>query len=470
MRTWYFLAPIAGVLASAAIAAVPFPTVTGPIAVTAAPGDPSRNYPFFATQFDLAARGYVEEEFFLSGTANRYNTTLTSTTTAVILDGGHPYKTRLIVRRPASSAGFNGVAIVEWINVTNGFDAENTWFQIHEHVLRSGYAWVGVSAQRAGVNALRTWSPSRYGTLDVSQRNANLETITDDSLSYDILSQAVQALRARVGADPLGGLAPQLVLATGHSGSAVRLAAYANSIDPLAGVVDAFALHSSTGQIMGTDLRVPVWKMLAEYDVVREAAVRRPDDAFLSTWEVAGASHVDSESWLSRVFLQLRDRGSALELALACAHMPPGSEVPFRYPFAAGLDHLVGWARDGIPMPPSPRIEVIPGSPATIVRNALGLAMGGIQLSEIAVPIAQSVGTGVGPLGCVPYGYSEPFDDETLETLYPTHGAYVSRVAQVTHRNLENGFINPVDALTTIHEAVHGAIGGARKNRLRDPH
>ena len=193
--------------------------------------------------------------------------------------------------------------------------------------------------------------------------------------------------------------------------------------------------------------------------VVREAAVRRPDDAFLATWEVAGASHVDSESWLSRVFLQLRDRGSALELALVCAHMPPGSEVPFRYPFAAGLDHLVAWAKHGTRMPASPRIEVIPGSPATIVRNALGLAVGGIQLAEVAVPIAESNGTGIGPLGCVPYGYSEPFSDDLLQALYPTHGAYVSRVAQVTRHNLARGFILGPDARATIEEAVHGEIG-----------
>ena len=61
-------------------AAVPNPTVTGPIPATAAPGDPSHNYPFFASQFDLAARGYVEDEYFIEGTANRY--TIVPLTTA----------------------------------------------------------------------------------------------------------------------------------------------------------------------------------------------------------------------------------------------------------------------------------------------------------------------------------------------------------------------------------------------------
>ena len=50
----------AGVLAQAAPAAVPTPEVTGPIAVTAPPGDPSHGYPFFASDDGLAADGYVE--------------------------------------------------------------------------------------------------------------------------------------------------------------------------------------------------------------------------------------------------------------------------------------------------------------------------------------------------------------------------------------------------------------------------
>jgi hypothetical protein len=52
--------------------AVPTPEVTGPIPYDE-PGSADRNYPFLATDMNLAHRGYVEEEFFFSGTANRYN-------------------------------------------------------------------------------------------------------------------------------------------------------------------------------------------------------------------------------------------------------------------------------------------------------------------------------------------------------------------------------------------------------------
>ena len=54
-----------------AASTVPTPTVAGPIASSAV-GDASKDYPFFASIVDLKAGGWVEEEFFIEGTANRY--------------------------------------------------------------------------------------------------------------------------------------------------------------------------------------------------------------------------------------------------------------------------------------------------------------------------------------------------------------------------------------------------------------
>lgn len=97
------------------------PTVTGPIAAVAV-GDSSRDYPFFASIVDLESRGWVEEEFFIEGTANRY--TIQGQSTGIVRDLGHPYKTRIVVRRPAAASAFNGTVIVEWNNVTAGRDLD----------------------------------------------------------------------------------------------------------------------------------------------------------------------------------------------------------------------------------------------------------------------------------------------------------------------------------------------------------
>ena len=102
-------------------AAVPNPTITGPIPATVPLGDPSRDYPFFATDVNLAQHSYVEQEYFMQDTANQYTTPAGAT--GAIITTGNPYKTRLLVRRPISAAAFNGTVILEWYNVTGGLDA-----------------------------------------------------------------------------------------------------------------------------------------------------------------------------------------------------------------------------------------------------------------------------------------------------------------------------------------------------------
>ena len=77
-----------------------------------------------ATAVDLAAAGYTAREFYAEGLANRYTGADANTfTTAAVLDGGNPYRTRVMVRYPKPSK-FNGTLAVEWTNVTIGVDFE----------------------------------------------------------------------------------------------------------------------------------------------------------------------------------------------------------------------------------------------------------------------------------------------------------------------------------------------------------
>ena len=213
---------------------MPVPTLAGPVAAPDIPGAPTHNYPFFASNHELAARGYVEEEFFVKGSARSYDTPDLKTGAAG--DTGHPYQTRIVVRRPADPKLFNGTVLVEWDNVSNGFDAENTWFFAWEHMMRAGYVWVGVSPQTIGVTALKAWSPARYGALTVGDVVAGTPAAANagdaDAMSYDIVSQVGQLLRSPGAVDPLHGLRPKVLLAIGESQSASRLATYVNSIHP----------------------------------------------------------------------------------------------------------------------------------------------------------------------------------------------------------------------------------------------
>lgn len=68
--------------------------------------------PFGATSINLPSRGYVEEEFLVRGLANRYRIK-DPQATAEVVDRGHAYSTRILVRRPTNPARFNGVVLVE---------------------------------------------------------------------------------------------------------------------------------------------------------------------------------------------------------------------------------------------------------------------------------------------------------------------------------------------------------------------
>jgi len=452
------------------------PAVTGPVAAKAAPGDPGHAYPFFAALEDLKARGYVEDEYFFSGTANRYETP--DGVPGKVIDGGHKYQSRLLVRRPADAARFNGTVIVEWNNVTSGHDLDIDWYQIHDHLIRSGYAWVGVTAQRIGVEALKVWNKDRYGSLDVTDNG----TITNDALSYDVFADVGRAARAPHGADFLGGLKPQRVFATGHSQSSARLATYVNSVHPLDPVFDAVILHGG-GLKIRTDLKIKVWKLNSETDVIiGQAAVRQPDTENFRTWEVAGDSHVDTQFIASRARLRERDgfpiapgftpglRGGNSNPPAPAAPLGAGanpcdqptySDVPFYQVMAAALDHLAVWVKDGKAPPTAPPIDVTSaGRQAVIARDTNGNSSGGgIRLAGIAVPIAANTGQNTGPGFCTLYGSHVDFDQAKLASLYPTHAAYVAAVRAVTEKNVKAGYILQPDADATIAAAQQSAIG-----------
>ena len=86
------------------------PAVEGPIAVT------ESSHPFCAMEYsreplDLSCFHYLEEEFFLTGSANVYDTN--EEDMPVVAKRELPYKNRILVRRPASEKDFSGRVYVD---------------------------------------------------------------------------------------------------------------------------------------------------------------------------------------------------------------------------------------------------------------------------------------------------------------------------------------------------------------------
>lgn len=442
---------------------VPDATINGPIAAEP-PGHPSMNSIYSASAIPLADYGYVEEEYFIEGTANRYS--LPELETGEILDSGHPYRTRLVVRRPTDTSVFNGIVVVEWINVTGGPDKDIDWWQSGHHMLRNGYAYVMVSAQQMGIDTMQQFSAGRYGELDTTDGGR----VENDALSFDIFSAVGKAIN-RIGetsgtgqVDILSGLQAEQIIATGHSQSASRLATYLNNIHPIEPVYDGFMVHGGGGRIRD-DGNVKIFKLMAETDMRRRAATPQPDTETFRQWEVAGSSHVDEVFEIEYARVRNLQQGLPVEGVTprdAQCELPAYSRVPFRDVMNAAFEHLVVWIRDDIAPPTAEPLQVKRMMPELeFARDSRGNILGGIRLAAHAVPTAKNTGLNSGTSNrfCFLYGSHEPFDQATLDALYPSHADYVNKVRQVVGENLAAGYILPYAAQRTVREAEQSAIG-----------
>src|SRR3954447_5157748 len=126
-------------------------TVSGPLAG-------GRGWPFAGALGDLSAHGYVEEEYILEGDAVRYRLAPGTEQTRdgrwqAEVAGSAPYRTRMIVWRPVDPERFNGTVLVEWNNVSGGYDIV-TYGPDRPEFYESGSAMVAVTAQKVGVHGL----------------------------------------------------------------------------------------------------------------------------------------------------------------------------------------------------------------------------------------------------------------------------------------------------------------------------
>jgi hypothetical protein len=422
---------------------------------------------------DLGKAGYTQNEYFASGTASSYKSlgprtkdgiwSFAPSTTA-------PYRTRIVVRKPRDPKKFNGTVLVEWMNVSVGLEAPPEYPYLATEILRSGYAWVGVSAQLIAVSGgtgvvplegvppggLRAADPARYGSL----RHPG------DKYSLDMFTQVGRALRTPGKLDVLGALQPKRLLAMGESQSAFQMTTYIDAIQPTARVYDGFFVHSrgggaipvsggdiSTGILGGIrirdDIDVPVFIVETETDeqsfLYFEA--RQPDSPHLRLWDLAGAAHADA-------FIAGGDPfGVAKGFGCKTAEV---NTAPTHYVASAALSHLNTWIRTGTPPPSAPRMKItlVKGKPV-IQRDARGNAIGGVRTAANDVPIATLSGvTDEASILCSLFGSTVPFDHATLVKLYGTKAQYLAKFRAATDKAIASGYILAADRAAILAEAA----------------
>ncbi len=434
-----------------------------------------------ASPSNLHQDGYVEHEYVAAGTASSYRATSALSHDGrwtFVPDVSAPYRTRIVVRRPADPARFSGTVVVEWLNVSGGVDADPEWTSMREEIVRRGDVWVGVSAQRIGImggpvlvkvavpgaeqagKGLKAIDPARYGTLEHP----------GDGFSYDMFTQVARAVRAGAG---LGGLAPKRVIAAGESQSAFALVTYYNGVQPLTQAFDGFLVHSrgavglplvgpgkyadiasaisGTATIFRTDQKAPVLDIQTETDVssiLNSYAARQPDSNRFRLWEVAGTAHADAHL--------LGPSAKYIDCGV------PINNGPMHIVAKSALHALTTWLTTGEAPPIAARIAVTPGATPQIRRNSDGIALGGIRTPPVDVPVAALSGAaGPNPSTiCLLLGSTKPLSSARLAQLYPSRAEYLRRFTADADAAIKSGFVLPEDRAALLAFAEPSRIPG----------
>ena len=480
-------------------------TAKGDIHLTGPIRGGEQGWPYGAYYGNIRNIGYVEEEYFIEGNAVLYNLTGEWTTDGKwTLERGRtfPYKTRLLVHRPADSAEFNGTVIVEWANVTSGYEMAFVDIAGMPDLVDRGFAYVLASVQPISVNGfqnpqapsrevravgtsmtvqaapadltrggLRTWDPQRYGSL----------SIPNDGISYDIFTQigiAVGPNRKTLtsGVDPMGGLTVRNLIGIGGSQSGIRILSYTNGVQPLENVYSALIPAMGSGQgvdfleaiaadrtapdpnpearrirpaMIRDDLTIPVMVFNSESEADWTFEARQPETDRFRHWEVAATSHAGPRKMQLENLKTDRD---GITYSLHHIASTRQAELDWQPVLSAAFWHIHNWVNGEGPPPSFPPIAITQtNGRIEIQRDQYGNAIGGVRLPALEVPFANySV---VLRTRILPSSFTIPFSTSYLRQLYPTHDDYVAQVTEAVNRALETGVLLRIGADEYIRRA-----------------
>jgi hypothetical protein len=459
----------------------------------------ANSYPFGAADHlnvpeDLSKVGYVEEEYFVSGTANVYDWPAPGTATVRVANA--PYTTRMLVRRPMRRERLSGNVIVEILNATNGVDLEIGWALSKDYIVGNGDVWIGFTSKPVTAAGLQKFNPTRYAPLNWAnplslsdpQNCANPISIipgdssrtTENGLLWDIFSQIAAWARSNASVRPVN--LTQRVYGYGYSQSGFDLQTYIDAVHPLAKqangdpIYDGFLIAagfntpapinqcseppsgSGAGQIKNAG--VPVIRMATNSEALlpsvqagRRADSDQPGDRFRE-YEIAGAAHASQNEL---------DYGPAYaDILAAGVPMPPlTAGFGLRSPLNIGIfqnaafANLDLWVRYDVAPPSGALLQFQNGAP---VLDQFGNSTGGVRSPYLDVPTAQwFVGSPGGGLSFL-IGYVHPFDQQKLAPLYSSHDRYVDEVIDDTRRLVLRRYITREEGEEIIRHAQNSDV------------
>lgn len=474
---------------------------TGPVSIELPPEDQGAIFsPGVRLVADLP-QDYVEEEFFISGTADLYNYAHNpplDPTDIETVETSLPYKTRIIVRRPVDHKDFNGSVVIEWWNSTANFDTAPVWDPSAEYFAREGYVYVGFTNANQSLVFL-TGGCSLLGILPPTcgTRYESL-SLPDDGLVWDVASQLANLLRSESDQNPLpGAFRVERVYHSGQSQQGGSIVTYASGFHA-PGVNDGYFVQANIwarrinddtscdapgaddfpdcrpllqgdDAFVRRDLPVPVVQALTETDVVElfGTAGRQPDAPNYRYYEMAGTAHMTVHEG-TEIIPDGVLNGPIFLSDLCDSQMNSIADGPVfgSYLYNAMWENLDRQVRRRRKPPAGVVLDL--DAAGEVARDEHGNALGGIRLPAIEVPIASynpptnkanptlpALLKFIGNLACYLSGSVTPFSDEKIEELYPNRGQYVSKVARAANDLQRQGFLLREDRWILFQRSVH---------------
>jgi hypothetical protein len=453
---------------------------------TAGPGEQAR----LLKEFD-----YVEEEFFVSGTAHLYGPTSSEPLESyeqlndieplsTLCERDVPYRTRALVIRPREGNRFSGIVhAIPFHNLGAGA-------QVERHITRDGHAWVGIEVcsgtrfgrdeiPSGGVANLQRIDPDRYGTLHLDGGRPGhwpnlqpgvlgkaFETINFSKQGWEMLVFRQELARSyaqgpdiyfsivaglRSGqASVLPGLQVRRVFTSGASGGTEilrPLAQYHHDAwmrpDGTPILDGYFILVGQIPENRPSQAAVVVFQTEAEALTAIENGWTLPDDTDepkFRYYEIPGTGHK-----FSAVPPDAPSIADVLPGGIPGLSQRDVSEEfqpydKFNAPIVWALwDQLYRWVDTGRPMARAPRITRDPDAPDGIARDEHGNALGGLRTAWVDVPDARYVAR-ISPGNPLAPGM-RPFSEEQMQALYGSREEYQRRIRARLDQMVVDGFL-----------------------------
>jgi hypothetical protein len=463
------------------------PDVEGPIPVT------EESYPFCAMlhsrePLDIEKFQYKEEEYFLTNTANVYDTN--DEDCLILKKEKLPYKNRILVRRPFQKEKFSGRVYIDIMNATQGYDIEDIWHRNYLWCMKHGHGYVGITSKPINVLSLKNFDYRRYKSLNWSNGEtipaptvSNSATIpgTEEGMVWDMISQTAALLRQNRPNNGMGGYEVKEIYLSGQSQSGAYLNTYVSYFDAILNsdakhklfdgylnVVGALVQRSlcQDGEVGPLKLKLrhmhpsvspyiclssegdlTLFKIFVEEGNLLDIRIENSNTATNKCryYEIPETPHTDIICPILSSIEDIEKTGAKLP-NLNPELLEHINDIPTEYYICGLLEKLHFWAKDGV----APEVvDILCRENGSLVKDAFGNTKGGLRTPFVDVPIARYIACNPeDPEGIC--GKMEYFTKEEFEKRYETKENYLRLFADKTEQQVKEGWISEDDGAKMI--------------------